>query len=66
MAVDMFLKLNGVTGESKDKVHTKETDVLLAMGNLISRVAGLLGHSQGLFYQIGGDRKSIGVSNRFL
>jgi type VI protein secretion system component Hcp len=32
MAVDMFLKLNGVTGESKDKVHTKETDVLLAMG----------------------------------
>jgi len=28
MAVDMFLKLNGVTGESKDKVHTKEIDVL--------------------------------------
>ncbi|MGA8658997.1 MAG: type VI secretion system tube protein Hcp [Chthoniobacterales bacterium] len=24
----MFLKLNGVTGESKDKVHTKEIDVL--------------------------------------
>lgn len=28
MAVDMFLKLNGVTGESKDKVHTKEIDIL--------------------------------------
>jgi type VI secretion system secreted protein Hcp len=28
MAVDMFLKLNGVKGESKDKVHTKEIDVL--------------------------------------
>jgi type VI secretion system secreted protein Hcp len=28
MAVDMFLKLDGVTGESKDKVHTKEIDVL--------------------------------------
>jgi type VI secretion system secreted protein Hcp len=28
MAVDMFLKLNGVTGESKDKVHTTEIDVL--------------------------------------
>ena len=28
MAVDMFLKLNGVAGESKDKVHTKEIDLL--------------------------------------
>ena len=28
MAVDMFLKLDGVNGESKDKVHTKEIDVL--------------------------------------
>jgi type VI secretion system secreted protein Hcp len=28
MAVDMFLKLNGLTGESKDKVHTNEIDVL--------------------------------------
>ena len=28
MAVDMFLKLEGVTGESQDKVHTKEIDVL--------------------------------------
>jgi type VI secretion system secreted protein Hcp len=28
MAVDMFLKLNGVTGESKDKVHNKEIDIL--------------------------------------
>jgi type VI secretion system secreted protein Hcp len=28
MAVDMFLKLDGVTGESKDKVHTNEIDVL--------------------------------------
>jgi type VI secretion system secreted protein Hcp len=28
MAVDMFLKLDGVTGESKDKTHTKEIDVL--------------------------------------
>jgi type VI secretion system secreted protein Hcp len=28
MAVDMFFKLNGVTGESKDKVHSKEIDVL--------------------------------------
>ena len=29
MAVDMFLKLDGVTGESKDKVHSKEIDVLV-------------------------------------
>ena len=28
MAVDMFLKLNGVDGESKDKAHGKEIDVL--------------------------------------
>ena len=28
MAVDMFLKLDGVKGESKDKVHTNEIDVL--------------------------------------
>jgi type VI secretion system secreted protein Hcp len=28
MAVDMFLKLNGVDGESKDKTHKKEIDVL--------------------------------------
>jgi type VI secretion system secreted protein Hcp len=28
MAVDMFLKLNGVAGESKDKIHTNEVDVL--------------------------------------
>ena len=28
MAVDMFLKLDGVTGESKDKAHTKGIDVL--------------------------------------
>jgi type VI secretion system secreted protein Hcp len=28
MAVDMFLKLNGVPGESKDKIHTNEVDVL--------------------------------------
>ena len=28
MAVDMFLKLNGVDGESKDKTHTKEIDIL--------------------------------------
>src|SRR5208283_1015037 len=28
MAVDMFLKLATVTGESKDKVHTNEIDVL--------------------------------------
>jgi type VI secretion system secreted protein Hcp len=28
MAVDMFLKLDGVNGESKDKVHGKEIDVL--------------------------------------
>ena len=28
MAVDMFLKLNGVDGEAKDKAHTKEIDVL--------------------------------------
>ena len=28
MAVDMFLKLNGVDGESKDKTHTKDIDVL--------------------------------------
>src|SRR5271166_3289945 len=29
MAVDMFLKLDGVTGESKDKVHSKEIDILV-------------------------------------
>jgi type VI secretion system secreted protein Hcp len=28
MAVDMFMKLDGVDGESKDKVHPKEIDVL--------------------------------------
>jgi type VI secretion system secreted protein Hcp len=28
MAVDMFLKLSGVDGESKDKTHTKEIDIL--------------------------------------
>jgi type VI secretion system secreted protein Hcp len=28
MAVDMFIKLDGITGESKDKVHAKEIDVL--------------------------------------
>jgi type VI secretion system secreted protein Hcp len=28
MAVDMFLKLDGVEGESKDKKHPKEIDVL--------------------------------------
>src|SRR5580704_15833561 len=28
MAIDMFLKLDGVTGEAKDKVHGKEIDVL--------------------------------------
>jgi type VI secretion system secreted protein Hcp len=28
MAVDMFMKIAGVDGESKDKVHTKEIDVL--------------------------------------
>src|SRR6516225_9327622 len=28
MALDMFLKLDGVKGESKDKVHTNEIDVL--------------------------------------
>jgi type VI secretion system secreted protein Hcp len=28
MAVDMFMKLDGIPGESKDKVHTKEIDVL--------------------------------------
>jgi type VI protein secretion system component Hcp len=36
MAVDMFLKIDGVTGEAKDKVHGKEIDVLSwswGMGN---------------------------------
>jgi type VI secretion system secreted protein Hcp len=28
MAVDMFLKLDGIAGESKDKVHSKEIDIL--------------------------------------
>ncbi len=28
MAVDMFLKLDGVNGESKDKTHIKDIDVL--------------------------------------
>ena len=28
MAVDMFLKINGVDGESKDKSHPMEIDVL--------------------------------------
>jgi type VI secretion system secreted protein Hcp len=28
MAVDMFLKIGDIEGESKDKVHTKEIDVL--------------------------------------
>src|ERR1700730_14076625 len=36
MAVDMFLKIDGVSGEAKDKVHGKEIDVLAwtwGMGN---------------------------------
>jgi type VI secretion system secreted protein Hcp len=36
MAVDMFMKLDGVDGESKDKVHAKDIDVLAwswGMGN---------------------------------
>jgi len=36
MAVDMFLKIDGVNGEAKDKVHSKEIDVLAwtwGMGN---------------------------------
>ncbi len=28
MAVDIFLKLNGITGEARDKVHAGEIDVL--------------------------------------
>jgi type VI protein secretion system component Hcp len=28
MAVDMFLKLEGVAGEPRDKVHPKDIDVL--------------------------------------
>src|SRR6476661_440725 len=28
MAVDMFLKLDGVKGESKDKAHTQDIDIL--------------------------------------
>jgi type VI secretion system secreted protein Hcp len=28
MAVDMFLKINGIEGEAKDAAHTKEIDVL--------------------------------------
>ena len=28
MAVDMFLKLDGVTGEAQDKAHEKEIDIL--------------------------------------
>jgi type VI secretion system secreted protein Hcp len=28
MAVDMFLKLDGVSGESKDKAHLKDIDIL--------------------------------------
>jgi type VI secretion system secreted protein Hcp len=28
MAIGIFLKLDGVTGESKDKVHSKEINVL--------------------------------------
>ncbi len=30
------------------------------------RIADLLGHCEGLFYQIGGDRESVGGSNRLL
>jgi type VI secretion system secreted protein Hcp len=43
MATDMFLKLDGVTGESKDKVHPKEIDVLAwswAMSNCGSAHVG--------------------------
>ncbi len=28
MAVDMFLKLNGIEGESRDKTHAKQIDIL--------------------------------------
>jgi hypothetical protein len=39
---------------------------MLARRIWLSRIAGLLGHSQGLFYQIGCDRESVGRSNQLL
>src|ERR1700719_3689224 len=39
---------------------------LLAHSELHLERTGLLGHTKGLFYQISGDRESVGLSNRLL
>lgn len=38
MAIDMFLKVEGVTGESKDSNHTGWTDITSFSGALPSTV----------------------------
>ena len=47
MAVDIFLKLDGVAGESKDKVHSNEIDILSSSWGMANsgsaHVGGALG-----------------------
>ena len=47
MAVDMFLKLDGVTGESKDKVHTNEIDVLVWSWGMTNNASAQIGGGAG-------------------
>jgi hypothetical protein len=37
MAIDMFLKVDGVTGESKDSNHTGWTDITFFLGRFPAR-----------------------------
>jgi type VI secretion system secreted protein Hcp len=47
MAVDIFLKLDGVPGESKDKVHSKDIDVLSWSGGNGERDSAHVGGNAG-------------------
>lgn len=42
MAIDMFLKVDGVTGESKDSNHSGWTDITSFPGVLLSQVIWVL------------------------
>jgi type VI secretion system secreted protein Hcp len=47
MAVDIFLKLHGVAGKSKDKVHSKEIDNLSWSWGMANRGSGHVGGGAG-------------------
>jgi type VI secretion system secreted protein Hcp len=47
MAVDMFLKINGVDGESKDKTHPMEIDVLAWSWGMSNSASGHAGGGSG-------------------